>query len=190
MLGTFGSQGFCRLLCVLWFSYALKQVLIHLSFFRRMMQKSWKSFIFAWALPQIESSFSILTQRRLKLYSSEIKSVISRKLLKEVHFSRTRLKYSKTFYFCRYFIWDYCGLSSVLGDFCHQPSTVKRSSVKVAASVPTVRLNRSIHSSFFFHNGGRSLMMMDAAVVENRGIVPGDIPASHPGLRLPALLSA
>lgn len=105
-LGTFGSQSFCRLLCVLWLSYALKQVLIHLSFFRRMMQKSWKSLIFAWALPQIESSFSILTQRRLKLYSSEIKSVISRKLLKEVHFSGTRLKYSKTFYFCRYFIWD------------------------------------------------------------------------------------
>lgn len=72
MLGTFGSQSFCRLLCVLWLSYALKQVLIHLSFFRRMMQKSWKSLIFAWALAQIESSFSILTQRRFKLYSSEI----------------------------------------------------------------------------------------------------------------------
>lgn len=28
---------------------------------------------------------------------------------------------------------------------------------------------------------GRPLMMMDAAVVENHGIVPGDIPASHLG---------
>ncbi|KAG7475996.1 hypothetical protein JOB18_042481 [Solea senegalensis] len=41
----------------------------------------------------------------------------------------------------------------------------------------------------FFHNDVRHLMMMDAAVVENCGIVPGDIPASHMGLRLPALLS-
>ena len=32
MLRTFGSQGFCRLLCALWSSYALKQVLICLSF--------------------------------------------------------------------------------------------------------------------------------------------------------------
>ena len=91
---------------------------------------------------------------KLFLYSSEIESVISRKLLKEVNFSGTRLKYSKTFYFADTLSEINVDLSSVLGDFCHQPSTVKRSSVKVAASVPTVRLNRSIHSSFFFTMAG------------------------------------
>lgn len=36
---------------------------------------------------------------------------------------------------------------------------------------------------------GRPLMMMDAAVVENHGIVPGDIPTSDLGPHLQAPLS-
>lgn len=56
--------------------------------------------------------------------------------------------------------------------------------------IPKVRepWQYKLNNSFYLTDG-RPLMMMDTAVVENHGIVPGDIPASHMGLRLPALLS-
>lgn len=60
-------------------------------------------------------------------------------------------------------------------------SNWKRSSVEVV--VPP-RRGFTIASS-----NGRPLMMMDAAVVENHGIVPGDIPTSDLGPHLQAPLS-
>lgn len=57
----------------------------------------------------------------------------------------------------------------------------KRSSVE---DVVPPRRGFTIASS-----NGRPLMMMDAAVVENRGIVPGDIPTSDLGPHLQAPLS-
>lgn len=57
----------------------------------------------------------------------------------------------------------------------------KRSSVE---DVVPPRRGFTIASS-----NGRPLMMMDAAVVENHGIVPGDIPTSDLGPHLQAPLS-
>lgn len=85
---------------------------------------------------------------------------------------------------------------SEISDFSHRQHLYSRfkqnlhssESSRVKVAVPW-QYNLTKVFTAVFHNDWRPLMMMDAAVVENHGIVPGDIPASHLGLRLPALFS-